>query len=254
MENKLEKIKKVSTVNATAEYLKKQIEAGRLKPGEQLPSERTLQEELGVSRFTLREALARDDVERAKEEERVLTKNEARQKASAFIQNIHHFRDDNLISDAAPVEKVVVFDEAQRAWSRDQASRFMREKRGAVEFDMSEPEFLLSVMDRHDDWCCVICLIGGGQEINTGEAGLAEDAGRHRGAVAAGAEHDGWAGRSPARQLCSSGPARAGRAPQTAATTVHVKRPVLGVGRASSAPGVGVLEDHGPRHRPGQHR
>jgi len=59
VENKLEKIKKISTVDATAEYLKKQIENGRLKPGEQLPSERTLQEELGVSRFTLREALAR---------------------------------------------------------------------------------------------------------------------------------------------------------------------------------------------------
>ena len=59
MENKLEKIKKISTVDATAEYLKKQIEEGRLKPGQQLPSERTLQEELGVSRFTLREALAR---------------------------------------------------------------------------------------------------------------------------------------------------------------------------------------------------
>ena len=39
---------------------------------------------------------------------------------------------------------------------------------------MSEPQFLLSVMDRHKDWCVVVCLIGGGQEINTGEAGLEE--------------------------------------------------------------------------------
>ena len=39
---------------------------------------------------------------------------------------------------------------------------------------MSEPEFLLSVMDRHDDWCAIICLVGGGQEINTGEAGIEE--------------------------------------------------------------------------------
>lgn len=29
-------------------------------------------------------------------------------------------------------------------------------------------------MDRHKDWAVVICLIGGGQEINTGEAGLPE--------------------------------------------------------------------------------
>jgi len=39
---------------------------------------------------------------------------------------------------------------------------------------MSEPEFLLRVMDRHDDWCAIICLVGSGQEINTGEAGIEE--------------------------------------------------------------------------------
>src|SRR5207237_5906667 len=72
----------------------------------------------------------------------------------------------------APVEKVAVFDEAQRAWSKEQTSKFMREKRGVPDFDMSEPEFLLSVMDRHADWCVVVCLVGGGQEINTGEVGL----------------------------------------------------------------------------------
>lgn len=95
------------------------------------------------------------------------------QKACAFIQNIHHFRDDNLVTDQPPIEKVVVFDEAQRAWNVDKASQFMRE-RGHTGFSMSEPQFLLSVMDRHDDWCTVVALIGGGQEINTGEAGLVE--------------------------------------------------------------------------------
>ncbi len=50
----------------------------------------------------------------------------------------------------------------------------MQQKRGHVAFDMSEPAFLLSAMNRHTDWCVVICLVGGGQEINTGEAGLAE--------------------------------------------------------------------------------
>jgi len=50
----------------------------------------------------------------------------------------------------------------------------MRKKRHQPDFDASEPEFLLSVMDRHEDWCTVICLVGNGQEINTGEAGLGE--------------------------------------------------------------------------------
>ena len=50
----------------------------------------------------------------------------------------------------------------------------MQTKRGYGNFDMSEPEFLIGVMDRHSDWCVVICLVGGGQEINTGEAGLVE--------------------------------------------------------------------------------
>ena len=122
----------------------------------------------------LREALARDEVARARHAGKSLTKADAQRKASAFIQNIHHFRDDNLIVSEAPAERVVVFDEAQRAWNKRQTSRFMKQKRGQQDFDMSEPKFLLSVMDRHPDWCVVVCLIGGGQEINTGEAGLGE--------------------------------------------------------------------------------
>jgi len=117
----------------------------------------------------LREALARDEAAREG-----TTKTNADRKVSSFIQNIHHFRDEALNNTGAPTEKVAVFDEAQRAWTRDQASRFMQTKRGHPGFDMSEPEFLISVMDRHKDWCVVVCLIGGGQEINTGEAGLGE--------------------------------------------------------------------------------
>lgn len=122
----------------------------------------------------LREALTRDEVATSKENGEPLTKKVASIKANAFIQNIHHFRDDNLISKKAPVEKVVVFDEAQRAWAKEQVSSFMKRKKGVEDFDMSEPEFLISVMDRHEDWCTIICLIGGGQEINTGEAGVSE--------------------------------------------------------------------------------
>jgi hypothetical protein len=92
----------------------------------------------------------------------------------SFIQNIHHFRDEYLGNAGPPLEKVVVFDEAQRAWTRAQAASFMQRKRGQLNFEMSEPEFLISVMDRHPDWCAIVCLVGEGQEINTGEAGISE--------------------------------------------------------------------------------
>lgn len=122
----------------------------------------------------LREALALDAVARAKEVGQSTTKVKESRGASAFIQNIHHFRDDALASKSAPDEKVAIFDEAQRAWDVEQTSKFMQQKRGQRGFAMSEPEFLLSVMDRHEDWCAIICLVGGGQEINTGEAGIEE--------------------------------------------------------------------------------
>jgi len=122
----------------------------------------------------IREALTRDEVRSSEERGEKLTKKKAAIKANAFIQNIHHFRDDNIISEKAPVEKVVVFDEAQRAWTKKKTSSFMKEKKRIVDFGMSEPEFLIDVMNRHEDWCVIICLIGGGQEINTGEAGLEE--------------------------------------------------------------------------------
>lgn len=122
----------------------------------------------------LREALARDDVKAAARENKKLSKEEARTKSSTFVQNIHHFRDEYLISDKAPVEKVVVFDEAQRAWTKKQVSSFMKRKKGIDDFNKSEPQFLIEVMNRHEDWCTIVCLIGGGQEIYTGEAGLVE--------------------------------------------------------------------------------
>lgn len=117
----------------------------------------------------LREALARDKATRE-----AVSKKTAEREVRSFIQNIHHFRDEYLRNTDVPVEKVVVFDEAQRAWTRKQASSFMLRKRGQNNFDMSEPEFLISVIDRHADWCTIVCLVGGGQEINTGEAGISE--------------------------------------------------------------------------------
>jgi len=117
----------------------------------------------------LQEALARDEHERLN-----VKKTEAIAKAKSFIQIIHHFRDDAISTIEAPNEKVAIFDEAQRAWTEEMLSKFMAQKKGKTNFNMSEPEFLISIMDRHTDWAVIICLIGGGQEINTGEAGLIE--------------------------------------------------------------------------------
>jgi hypothetical protein len=72
-----------------------------------------------------------------------------------------------------PDEHVVIFDEAQRAWNLQMTANFMKRKKNRAGFSQSEPEFLISYMDRHDDWTVIICLVGGGQEINTGEAGIA---------------------------------------------------------------------------------
>lgn len=117
----------------------------------------------------LREALIRDESSRKN-----ISKQEATKKVLPFIQMIHHFRDAELMTQEPPNEKVVIFDEAQRAWTQEKLSEFMKRKKGVADFTMSEPEFLIDVMDRHKDWAVIICLVGGGQEINTGEAGLSE--------------------------------------------------------------------------------
>jgi hypothetical protein len=122
----------------------------------------------------LQEALARDEVKRSKIDRERCTKEDAHRHAHAFIQNIHHFRDEHLQNPQPPIERVVVFDEAQRAWNEKQTSNFMGRKKGYRDFNQSEPAFLISVMDRHAGWSVIVCLVGGGQEINTGEAGLKE--------------------------------------------------------------------------------
>ncbi|MBL0927991.1 MAG: DUF2075 domain-containing protein [Phycisphaerales bacterium] len=121
------------------------------------------------------EALARDRVDRARVSQSRLSLGEARSEVRAFIQNVHHFRDECLRDrERPPVEHVALFDEAQRAWNQEQTARFMLQKKGHAGFAMSEPAFLISCMDRHRDWAVVVCLVGGGQEINTGEAGIGE--------------------------------------------------------------------------------
>ena len=121
----------------------------------------------------LREALTRDAIKRrggAKRRERA----EIKQEVKAFIQNVHHFRDAGLRDRHAPSDRVVIFDEAQRAWDRAMTADFMARKKGHPGFTQSEPEFLISYMERHEGWAVVVCLVGGGQEINRGEAGISE--------------------------------------------------------------------------------
>ncbi|MGN6643947.1 MAG: DNA/RNA helicase domain-containing protein, partial [Verrucomicrobiota bacterium] len=106
-------------------------------------------------------AIARDHKRRVRE-------TGGERTVGTFIQNVHVFVREGLEkADKPPVEKVVVFDEAQRAWNANQN----RKKNG---LEISEPETMLSIMDRHQDWAVLVALVGGGQEIHNGEAGLAE--------------------------------------------------------------------------------
>jgi hypothetical protein len=123
--------------------------------------------------LVLREALIRDAFRQLADKSKRQERMDIRHEVKAFIQNVHHFRDAGVRDpDGPPADRVVIFDEAQRAWNREMTSEFMRRKKGVPEFNQSEPEFLISYMDRHPDWAVVVCLVGGGQEINRGEAGI----------------------------------------------------------------------------------
>lgn len=124
-----------------------------------------------------------------------ITKKQAKSKVKAFIQMVHHYRDEymngmkvkgtKLVKDDkyfaktsnhayVPVEHIAIFDEAQRAWTKRGLADFMLKKKKINNFPYSEPHYLISCMDRHEDWCVVICLVGGGQEIHHDEAGILE--------------------------------------------------------------------------------
>jgi hypothetical protein len=123
----------------------------------------------------LREALTRDKISNEKLHGNKLKKGEVMSEVKMFIQNVHNFRDECLIDlHKPPVEHIVLFDEAQRAWNLEQTANFMSRKKNKPNFNKSESEFLISCIDRHLDWAVIVCLVGGGQEINTGEAGISE--------------------------------------------------------------------------------
>ncbi|PKN74017.1 MAG: hypothetical protein CVU50_00130 [Candidatus Cloacimonetes bacterium HGW-Cloacimonetes-3] len=122
----------------------------------------------------LQEALYQDCKQQVKEGLRPRDLAVTRSDVKMFIQIVHHFRDASLIDERPPIEHVAIFDEAQRAWDLNQTCDFMKRKKNRPGFSQSEPEFLISCMERHQDWAVIICLVGGGQEINTGEAGIGE--------------------------------------------------------------------------------
>ena len=123
----------------------------------------------------LREALTRDKIIREREKGRKVRKGEVYSQVKSIIQPVHHFRDECLKDiSSPPFEHVTIFDEAQRAWDKTQTMNFMTRKKKVKNFSISEPEFLISCLNRHKDWAVIVCLVGGGQEINTGEAGISE--------------------------------------------------------------------------------
>ncbi len=151
----------------------------------------------------LNEALAKDNYTRCKAKGEAKKLSDSRREVGKFIQIIHRYRDNMLAKIKNPVENgileidpqkavkqeesgygevehVAIFDEAQRSWTHDRLANYL--KRGGTygnklkvpNFPMSEASFLIWSLDQREDWATIICLVGGGQEINTGEAGIAE--------------------------------------------------------------------------------
>lgn len=151
----------------------------------------------------LTEALARDNYKKSRIKGDDKKLSDARREVSKFIQIIHRYRDNMLAKIRNPVvggkleidpekavklqqsgygevEHVAIFDEAQRAWTHKRISDYLKRggtygnKLKVANFPMSEAAFLIRSLDQREDWATIVCLIGGGQEINTGEAGISE--------------------------------------------------------------------------------
>ena len=151
----------------------------------------------------LTEALAKDNYKKCRERGDSKKLSDSRREVSEFIQIIHRYRDNMLAKIKNPVENgiveidpekaiklegtgygevehVAIFDEAQRSWTHKRIANYL--KRGGTygnklkvpNFPMSEAEFLIWSLDQREDWAVIVCLVGGGQEINTGEAGITE--------------------------------------------------------------------------------
>ncbi len=151
----------------------------------------------------LTEALARDNHYKCVARQERKNLSDSRREVSKFIQIIHRYRDNMLAKIKNPVENgileidpekavklqasgygevehVAIFDEAQRSWTHERIANYL--KRGGTygnklkvpNFPLSEAAFLIWSLDQREDWATIVCLVGGGQEINTGEAGISE--------------------------------------------------------------------------------
>lgn len=151
----------------------------------------------------LNEALAKDNYKKCKDRNENKKLTDSRREVGKFIQIIHRYRDNMLAKIKNPVkngvleidpekavkltesgygevEHVAIFDEAQRSWTKKRLADYL--KRGGTygnklkvpNFPVSEAAFLIWSLDQREDWATIVCLVGGGQEINTGEAGIAE--------------------------------------------------------------------------------
>lgn len=151
----------------------------------------------------LKEALAIDDHKKCRERNEKKNLSDSRREVGKFIQIIHRYRDNMLAKIKNPVENgileidpqkaikltasgygevehVAIFDEAQRSWTHKRLADYL--KRGGTygnklkvpNFPYSEAAFLIWSLDQREDWATIVCLVGGGQEINTGEAGISE--------------------------------------------------------------------------------
>jgi len=130
----------------------------------------------------LREALTRDEYGRNMSQYKngriseKPSKKTTQTKVDAKIQNLHNFLKDGIRNNKPPDERIVVFDEAQRCWDATNSYNKAVQSRVKVSnpIKKSEAEIIFEIMDRHDDWAVIIALVGNGQEINTGEAGIGE--------------------------------------------------------------------------------
>lgn len=151
----------------------------------------------------LNEALAQDNYKKCRERKESKKLTDSRREVSKFIQIIHRYRDNMLEKIKIPVENgileidpekavkmqgagygevehVAIFDEAQRSWTHKRIADYLKRggtygnKKKVDNFPMSEAAFLIWSLDQREDWATIVCLVGGGQEINTGEAGITE--------------------------------------------------------------------------------
>ena len=151
----------------------------------------------------LTEALAQDNYKKCKERKEKKKLTDSRREVSKSIQMIHRYRDNMLAKIKNPVENgileidrdkamkmekagfgevehVAIFDEAQRSWTHKRLAEYLKRggtygnKLKVLNFPLSEAAFLIWSLDQREDWATIICLVGGGQEINTGEAGISE--------------------------------------------------------------------------------